>query len=394
MTKASVKRGHAGPPQHVPTELLQQVNQEAEIAGRLSLARMSEAVRKRFVLPSGVDIVFQHFWGHTMSAVQSIATTAMEAFSAEVASRQTEAPTSTTAAQETANAEEAVAASLLRLRKSPRRELLSVPIVGTVQWLESLPSMPTKACSGGVTVYADLRSECEAVDALMTSARALIPSEREILASKLVGNSGRHYTKAPLTSDCPAFTCVRSLYKVAIKNKHGPLASLIASSFGSYDVYLYPFAMPLSEVRLNATHGTHPHSPIPKPKWQVFYDASKQVPMQRAHRDCDGPLVVLAVSTLGKNLDTLFFLDQDEAEANSTPWPMKSATPCFAFECSTVHAGAPTNPAPGLDMFPRARRNKVHFFLVAPSHPGKPGWQSCAEQHDLPKTSKYMLLKL
>jgi hypothetical protein len=72
MTKASVKRGHAGPPQHVPTELLQQVNQEAEIAGRLSLARMSEAVRKRFVLPSGVDIAFQHFWGHTMSAVQSL----------------------------------------------------------------------------------------------------------------------------------------------------------------------------------------------------------------------------------------------------------------------------------------------------------------------------------
>ena len=41
MTKASLKRGQTGPPQHVPTELLQQVNQEAEIAGRLSLVRIA-----------------------------------------------------------------------------------------------------------------------------------------------------------------------------------------------------------------------------------------------------------------------------------------------------------------------------------------------------------------
>lgn len=106
MTKASVKRGHAGPPQHVPTELLQQVNQEAEIAGRLSLARMSEAVRKRFVLPSGVDIVFQHFWGQAMSTVQSIASKAMQTFAAEVASREDVGATSTTTAEETTNAKE------------------------------------------------------------------------------------------------------------------------------------------------------------------------------------------------------------------------------------------------------------------------------------------------
>ena len=320
----------------------------------MSLRQLPKDKLIRFIFPDGTDIVTRH-------AVATIDTTA--ALLAKTG-QLLEAPCTPTgqaapAEQAADTAASEVAATLLSMRAS--RKVCPAYV--------DIPDLPNAMKSFDTMVYVSLaHTDIEdTVAASRAAARAFLPQPAKLLKmvpTKRAGNKQRAFFVFPFGQKDPLYTSLAFLYATAT-SKLWEFAQLFTDTFGKHfleNVGIVPFAELVCEM------------------WMC---GDTIIPEQTPHMDITtSPALITIFMTLsGNELGTLFFPNQTEDDARSSPTAARwrAATSIFAYNPCTIHAG-PSKLVASVGQVGTSGRtvDRISFHFVDLS---SLDWQEAVHQH-------------